>query len=434
MRIFLVVLFSLLMHSSGAQLLMDLIDTSTDVGKSVLSVSQRFDHVRIGGYIQPQFQSTGEKGAKGYAGGDFAANVNNRFMLRRGRIRFDYVRFNKTSRASVQFVFQFDGSERGVFIRDFWGRLFENKYQLFSFVAGMFARPFSYELNLSSSDRESPERGRMSQILMKTERDLGAMISFEPRKQDHPLRFLKIDAGLFNGQGLTAAGDFDSHKDFISRLTIKPYAFNNIELSGGLSFLRGGWKNGTKYVYETTTATNGDKLFTVDSSISNLGRSSPRHYYGADVQFKIKHGWGETEWRAEYWFGTQPGTATSTTNPGTLPNSNGLPLPTFVRHYDGAFFYFLQNIINAKNQLVLKYDWYDPNIKVKKTEIGKTGTNLTSADIKFSTFGFGYAYYFNPQTKIIFYYDLVKNEDTALNTYTTDQKDNVFTCRLQFRF
>ena len=185
-----------------------MIDTATDVGKSVLSVSQRFNHIRISGYIQPQFQLAGQKGAKSYIGGDFPQNVNNRFTLRRGRIRFDYVSFNKTSKASVQFVFQFDGTERGVFIRDFWGRLFENKYQVFSFVAGMFARPFSYELKLSSSDRESPERGRMSQILMKTERDLGAMISFEPRKANHPLRYLKIDAGLFNGQGLTASRRF----------------------------------------------------------------------------------------------------------------------------------------------------------------------------------------------------------------------------------
>ena len=149
---------------------------------------------------------------------------------------------------------------------------------------------------------------------------------------------------------------------------------------------------------------------------------------------KLHHHWGETEWRAEYWFGTQPGTANSTTNPGTIPNSNGILLPTFVRHYAGAFFYFLQNIINSKNQLILKYDWYDPNIKVKKMDIGKVGTNLTSADIKFSTLGIGYAYYFNPQTKIIFYYDIVNNESTNLNGATTDQKDNIFTCRLQFRF
>ena len=99
---------------------MDLIDTTTDVGKSVLSVSRRFDNIRIGGYIQPQFQVAGSKGVKNFSGGDFALNVNNRFMLRRGRIRFDYINYNKSDKPSVQFVFQFDGTERGVFIRDFW--------------------------------------------------------------------------------------------------------------------------------------------------------------------------------------------------------------------------------------------------------------------------------------------------------------------------
>jgi predicted porin len=71
---------------------------------------------------------------------------------------------------------------------------------------------------------------------------------------------------------------------------------------------------------------------------------------------------------------------------------------------------------------------------VQKKEIGKTGTNLTSADIKYSTIGIGYAYYFNQQTKIIFYYDIVDNERTNISGTIVDQKDNIFTCRLQFRF
>jgi hypothetical protein len=269
---------------------------------------------------------------------------------------------------------------------------------------------------------------------MPGERDLGVMFSFEPQVKKSKYYHCKLDAGFFNGQGQSGTTDFDSHKDFISRFTLKPYSINKMEIGGGLSFLRGGWKNGTKFVYSSGIATNGDKIFIVDSSASNLGRSSPRHYYGADVQVKLKHKWGETEWRAEYWFGTQPGTATSTTNPGTLPNSNGTLLPTYVRHFDGVFFYFLQNIINTKHQLILKFDWYDPNIKVKKSDLGKAGTNLTAADIKYSTIGMGYAYHFNPQTRIIFYYDFVKNESTNLTGATTDQKDDVFTCRLQFRF
>jgi phosphate-selective porin len=427
----LIVFFSSKTHSQ--RYLADL-DSSFFIKDTVRPFIKRFENLRISGYMQPQFQVAQADGAASYEGGNFSQFSRSRFMLRRARIKIDYLLMTKERTPKALFTFQVDATERGVIVRDMFIRLFETKNNNFSMTAGFFARPFGYEVNLGSSYRESPERGRMSQILMPGERDLGVMFSFEPQSKQHKLYHFKLDAGFFNGQGASGTTDFDSHKDFISRLTIKPYTFRNAEISGGLSILRGGWKNGTKYVYESGTATNGDKLFTVDSSINNLGKSTPRHYYGADVQYKLKHSWGETEWRAEYWFGTQPGTANSTANPGSLPNSNGLPVPSYIRHYAGAFFYFLQNIINAKHQLVLKYDWYDPNIKVKKMEIGKSATNLTSADIKFSTVGIGYAYYFNPQTKIIFYYDVVKNETTSFNGYTADQKDDVFTCRLQFRF
>jgi hypothetical protein len=410
------------------------LDSSFFIKDTVRPFIRRFENLRISGYMQPQFQVAQSDGAQSYEGGNFAQFSRSRFMLRRARVKIDYLLMSRERTPQALFTFQVDATERGVIVRDMFIRLYETKRNNFSMTAGFFARPFGYEVNLGSSYRESPERGRMSQILMPGERDLGVMFSFEPQKKESKFYHLKLDAGFFNGQGASGTTDFDSHKDFISRLTIKPYSFKKIEISGGLSFLRGGWKNGTKYVYKSSTASNGDKLFTVDSSLSNLGRSSPRHYYGADAQLKLKHNWGETEWRAEYWFGTQPGTANSTTNPGSLPNSNGVPLPSYIRHYDGAFFYFLQNIINAKHQLILKYDWYDPNIKVKNMDIGKTGTNLTAADVKFSTLGIGYAYYFNPQTKIIFYYDLVKNETTDLPGYTADQKDDVITCRLQFRF
>ncbi|MGH2553663.1 MAG: porin [Chitinophagaceae bacterium] len=410
------------------------IDSSHFIKDTLRPFLKRFDNIRITGYMQPQFQVAQADGAQSFEGGNFAQFSRSRFMLRRARLKVEYLLTSKQIFPKAQFVFQIDATERGVIVRDMFIRFFETKKNNLSMSAGFFARPFGYEVNLGSSSRETPERGRMSQILMPGERDIGVMFSFEPQKKDHKLNHIKWDAGFFNGQGASGTTDFDSHKDFISRIFIKPYLLGNTEISGGLSFLRGGWKNGTKYVYTSDISSNGDKIFSVDSSVSNLGKSSPRHYYGADVQFKIKHKWGETEWRAEYWFGTQPGTATSTANPGTLPNSNGLPLPTYVRHYDGVFFYFLQNIINTKHQFLLKYDWYDPNIKVKKTDIGKPGTNLTAADIKYSTVGVGYVYHFNPQTKIIFYYSFIENELTRLSGYTTELKDNVFTCRLQFRF
>jgi hypothetical protein len=319
-------------------------------------------------------------------------------------------------------------------LRDMFVKLYETKKHNFSMTAGMFARPFGYEVNLSSTFREAPERGRMSQILMPSERDLGAMITYEPLRREARNKKIKIDAGIFNGQGLSGRADFDSYKDFISRITIKPIKNKDWNFSGGLSLLYGGWRNGTKYVYETRSRANGDKYFEVDSTPSNIGVIAPRQYFGADVQALLHHGWGETEFRAEYWMGKQPGTATTTTNPGDTPSLNGSPLPTYKRNFDGAFFVFLQNIINAKNQLIVKYDWYDPNKNVAKQDIGKPGTNLTAADIKFSTLGMGFLYHINNNIKLLLYYDIVKNETTQLSGYTEDLKDNIFTTRIHFRF
>ena len=412
-----------------AQFLMDMVDTTKEMGKGLLDIYKNYNRIHIGGYIQPQYQVASQPGIKSYNGGDFSTYSDSRFMLRRGRIRFDYIRYAKNNMPSLQFVFQFDGTERGVVIRDFWGRIFDTKYQLFSFTTGMFARPFGYEVNLSSADRESPERGRMSQILMKTERDLGAMVSFEPKKKDNPLHYFKLDAGYFNGQGLTATTDYDSYKDFIARASLKPYPVtNNIFISAGLSILQGGLRQNTKYLY--TTHDNGiGKIHTVDSSDSNTGSHLFRRYRGADVQMKIKEKGGQTEIRGEYWYGKQPGSASSSETPAALLNE-----PYYLRNFNGAFIYLLQSFGKSKNQVGFKMDFYDPNKDVKEDEIGAAGTNFSSADIKYTTFSFGYNHYFNENLKLVCWYDLAKNEKTQLTGFTEDVKDNILTLRLQYRF
>ena len=424
--VFTVLNISLISYSQ--RYLSDLDSTLLYIKDSVRPVLKRFENLQFTGYIQPQFQLADTEGVKSYSGGDFPPFSKSRFMLRRARIKLDYLLTTKDRYPKALFSFQVDATERGVNVRDMFMRLYETRRHNFYFTAGLFARPFGYEVNLSSAYRETPERGRMSQILMPTERDIGAMVTYEPISKQAKNRFIKLDMGAFNGQGLSGTMDFDSRKDLITRLTVKPLSLKKFLVSGGLSLLHGGWRQGTKYVNEIGTV-NGNKTFIVDSSLSNVGKNSPRRYYGMDIQFVLKHSWGQTEWRAEYWKGKQPGTANSTTNPGVLPTT-----PTYRRDFDGAFFYFLQNIINTQHQLLLKYDWYDPNVKVSEKEIGKANTNLTAADIKYSTLGVGYAYYFNDHVKLILYYEFVRNELTQLTNYAFDQKDNVFTCRLQFRF
>src|SRR4051812_34177166 len=102
----------LICQLSAAQYLMDMVDTTKDLGKGMLALYNRFDNIILSGYIQPQFQVAESKGVKNYSGGDFDPNSNSRFMLRRARVRFDYVHFPKETKGpSLQFVFQFDATE-----------------------------------------------------------------------------------------------------------------------------------------------------------------------------------------------------------------------------------------------------------------------------------------------------------------------------------
>ncbi len=405
-------------------------DSTFFLRDSVRSLVNRFNNLSITGYIQPQFQVAQKKGIASYAGGNFQEFSNNRFMLRRARMKFDYIMHGKTGNfPAALFTFQFEATERDVNVRDMFVRVYEPAKHHFSVTAGLFARPFGYEVNLSSSFRETPERGRMSQILMPSERDLGAMITYESPKTTRQKPLIKWDAGFFNGQGKSGPAEFDSYKDLISRLSLKPFLLSKaVTLSAGLSFLNGGWVQATRYKYIMGDK-NGDAVFVVDSSLSNIGGKAPRRYYGADAQLAYKHAWGKTEIRGEYWRGKQPGTEATTVNPGTLPLG-----PTYIRNFDGAFIYFLQTIVNEKWEVVAKYDWYDPNTDVADLAIGKSGTNLSATDIKFSTLGLGLTRYFNGHLKMLVYYDWVSNEKTALAGYTGDVKDNVLTIRMQMRF
>lgn len=423
-------IFFFLLSPLSAQRFLSDYDSTLFMRDTVTEVVRRFDNLIFSGYIQPQFQVAQEKGIESYAGGNFRDFADNRFMLRRARLKADYKINSKNSHVpAALFTFQFEATERDVNVRDVFVRIFEPMRQNFSLTGGLFSRPFGYEVNLSSSYRETPERGRMSQILMPSERDLGAMISYESQKSNRKNPQIKFDIGLFNGQGKSGPAEFDSYKDLISRLAIKPLkAGPNVSVSGGLSLLLGGWAQATRYKYKMDDK-NGLKHFAVDSSLSNIGDKAPREYYGADVQLAYKHAWGKTEVRGEYWKGLQPGTASTSVNPGELPEG-----PTYIRNFDGAFIYFLQNIISEKWELMAKYDWYDPNTKVSEGEIGKTGTNLTRADVRYDTYGIGLTHYFNDNLKILAYYDIVTNEKTGLTGYTEDHDDNVFTLRMQLRF
>lgn len=268
----------------------------------------------------------------------------------------------------------------------------------------------------------------MSQILMRTERDLGAMVTFEPRRAGHPLRWLKADVAIFNGQGLTAPAEFDSHKDIVAHLSAHLLsAKSKWRLALGAQAFFGGIRQPGEVVHRL----EGDH-FVIDSFSGNVGKINPRQYFGGDAQLKIpnRHGW--TELRAELIAGRQTSTELTSETPGVFPlDAQGHFAPLYIRPFQGAYFYLLQHLGSLSHQLAIKYDWYDPNTGVAGQALR---TGFTAADIKFSTLGFGYIYYVNAHLKVTLWYDRVRNEKTSLPNFTEDQPDDVFTCRMQYRF
>jgi len=424
--------------------------------------------IKISGYIQGQFQVADSAGTKSYAGGDFPTGSDKRFAVRRGRVKIAYIN------TLTQFVTQFDISEKGLSTKDVYLQFTEPLLKAISLKVGVFNRPFGYEIPFSSSLRESPERGRMCQILFPGERDGGASIVFNPPKTSK-YNFITLELGMFNGTGI--ASDFDKQKDIIGRLGIsKSTKSEKIKYGMGVSYYKGGWNQGTKTYYEgIEKLSNGVYAFTKHTNLKT-GVLATRDYKGVDAQLSFETPLGITTLRGEFIMGIQPGTSSSTASPSTQPTGsasttiNGtatgnvnipansgdttitVTLPVtgtattttpnadmYSRKFNDAYIYFVQNIGTTKHQLVLKYDWYDPNTDIAGADIDATGVTsangkLGSADIKYTTIGIGWIYHWDENVKIMAYYDMVKNENTKITNFKKDVLDNVFTLRIQYKF
>lgn len=435
---FLCLTFSLYAQTETTEDRLDTLYTRTDALQHDMDGLKK---LKFTGYVQAQYQIADTNGAYGnsFAGGTWDDNTNNRFHLRRSRLKATYENNDQFGNNITQIVMQVEffnaatkaasGVISPVVIRDFYGKFTDPWTRWFGIKAGAMDRPFSYELTYSSGTRETPERGRMSQVLFPGEKDLGAQLVIQPAKQSR-FNWLKLESGFYNGTGVLNM-DFDKKKDFVTRFSFaKGNTNETIKFSGGLSYLNGGHKWGTKYAYELKTLNDstgamGWKM--MDSTATNIQKIGKSEFFGADLQLSIDSKIGMTTLRAEYIGGTHGGTPTTNNMPRTLPTENYLS-----RQFNGAFFYCIQNLFHSKHSIMAKYDWYDPNTKVSGQQIGATGSNLYSSDIKYTTLGLGYLFNYDQNWKFLAYADLVKNEITNLSGYKTDRKDNVYTFRIQY--
>lgn len=384
--------------------------------------------LKISGYVQVQYQKSDTAGIASYAGGNFGSGIDNRILVRRGRVKFAYD--NENSQA----VMQFDITEKGLGIKDAYLSLTEPWLKTVALTGGVFDRPFGYEISYSSSARESPERSRIFQTLFPGERDLGGKLTIQAPKTSR-FNFLRLDFGFFDGNGTNV--ETDKYKDFIGHIAATKSSSNERFKWGlGASYYNGGFAAATTSLYSIREV-SGVKTFT--SEAVKKGDKLKREYIGADLQLSYDWGLGISQLRAEYLTGTQPGFAASSSS--LTASAAG---DAYSRKFNGYYAWFIQNILQTPLQAVVKYDVYDPNTDVAGDNIGKAiggGVATGAADIKYSTLGFGLNYRWNSNVKIMAYYDVVSNETTSqiktsstLSNLSGDRKDNVFTLRVQYKF
>src|SRR3954462_13537338 len=107
--------------------LSDLDSSLLYLNDTVRPVVKRFENLQFSGYIQPQFQLADTEGAKTFSGGDFAPHSKSRVLLRRARLKLDYLLTTSDRYPKGLFTFDIVATERGVHVKDMFMRLYETK-------------------------------------------------------------------------------------------------------------------------------------------------------------------------------------------------------------------------------------------------------------------------------------------------------------------
>jgi hypothetical protein len=392
------------------------VDSAQQSVAALKKVVNELKKITVTGFIQSQFQSAAADGVDSYAGGGFSAGMHNRFLIRRAQLKSIY------DNVSTRFVFQIESNGRNIYLKDAYAYVLDPWLQTFALRAGVFDRPFGFEIGYSSAKRESPERSRLFQTLFPNDVDLGAAIEITPKSG--PLKHFNFKGGLFAGNGINP--EVDNQKDFIGRVGMHyPLSMIAAELDLGLSAYAGKVKKPTGKTIYTLNSPGSSSANTVDDWAN-------RDYVGSDLELNSSVPvLGSFSLRGEFISGLQPGfSMSSSASPTALATDN-----LYARNFLGYYFIYIQHL-GETNKLVLKYDVYDPNRDVEGSQIGQQATaRLGSGDIKYSTFAIGWIYTWDANVSFTGYYEMVQNETTPfLVGYEEDIADNVFTLRLQYAF
>lgn len=355
--------------------------------------------LKISGYFQGQYQHTDKMGGFGKDAYDANESIQDRIMLRRARVKFDY----KGKNTGV--VIQGDFLNSGFTLKDAYLDFTEPFANLLKFRVGLFNRP-NFEVEYSSSQRESMERSEVIRTLYPNERDLGAMITINPDDM------FNLQVAAFNN---TYTGPIrqllPNHKYFplyyMLRLTKEFYV-----PSADLAFDLGAHARIGQMAANNTSTIASETNTAVTNAVA-IGDGINRTWYG--VEGRIFWDFlGGMKILGEYIMG-------SNADQMSTDGSKAIRL----REFAGYYVLFVKNL-GTDWQLALKYDSYDPNTKIADGDI----TNAN--DLTINTIGLGIHNYTLDKIRLSLWFDLISRQTN--DAFTTSPVNNLTTLRFQYKY
>jgi len=355
----------------------------------------KLNKIKVSGYIQAQWESYDKDLEK-------TLGYNNTFFIRRARIKFTY-----EAADGVKFVLQPDLSTGNLALKDAYTVVNLPKLKNVTLWVGQMNRP-NYDVEYSSSSRELLERARVTTTIYPGEREIGAKLEYNGIKVPILLQVMMMN-GNFTG---TQAKDVDSRKDVMARFV---YSVKLPAAGVGIDF-------GANHYFGNNLAKTNQYVKNSDGtldSLNNVWRYLDKHWTGGEIRIYADV-LGGMSIKGEYVAGINSIASTIAT---TSTNVQKKASPNLYNNFAGYYLTLVKNI-GAKNQAVVRYDYYDPNTKLSG--------DAANGALYYKTWAVAWQYYLNDNIRITAQYTMPKNETNASNP--ADYKDNLFTIRVQAKF
>jgi hypothetical protein len=148
----------------------------------------------------------------------------------------------------------------------------------------------------------------------------------------------------------------------------------------------------------------------LDTLLVNNGSYLDKKWTGAEIQIYFDL-LGGMALKGEYIAGQNAYAGDSRANPNKI------------RKFNGYYAYLIKNI-GTRNQLVLRFDQFDPNTKLSGDNAGK--------EVYYRTLTLAWQYYLNDNIRFSVNYEMPRNEKSA--AIPEDLEDNVLGIRMQAKF